>query len=126
MPTKKGAKWSKYKVRRRSALRFLVALYNKKKQESVAIFEEDKKELEGIRDVIDLLQAIDYNNSDWSYKNKCPICGSDKVIYCPIEPCCFDSVDHKLGQIEGLIINHCEDCGFTNIENPFDDHNNPW
>ena len=52
MPTKKGAKWSKYKVRRRSALRFLVSLYNKKKQESVAIFEEDKKELEGIQDVI--------------------------------------------------------------------------
>ena len=125
MPTKKGSKWSKYKVRRRAVLRFLSSLYNKTKRE--ALFDEDKKELEGIQEAIDLLHAIDYDDHDWSYKNKCPICGSDRIIYSTIEPCCFDSAgENKLGKIEGLVVNHCEDCGYTTIENPFADNSSEW
>lgn len=124
----KNQKWSAYKVKRRKVLRFMVALYNRKKHE--AVFKEDDEELEGLQETIELLKSIDYDNSTWSYKGVCPICGSDKIIYCPIEPCCFDDRSKlykgKLGKIEGLIINHCTDCGFTNIENPFADYNNKW
>lgn len=47
------------------------------------------------------------------------MCGSSNIIWCEIEPCCFDSKTDKdyLGTIIGLIINHCQDCGFTNLEN---------
>ena len=39
MSSTKGSTWSKYKIKRRAVLRFLSALYNKKKRE--AVFKED-------------------------------------------------------------------------------------
>ena len=124
----KNQKWSKFKVKRRTIQRNLIAIRNKLNAQ--AVYKEDKEDVKKLDEALDFLSKIDYNDSTWSYNGVCPICGSDNIIYCPIEPCCFDSRDPKkeLGKIIGLVINHCLDCGFTNIENPSpsDDHNSEW
>ena len=124
----KNQHWSVYKVKRRTIQRNLIAIRNKLNAQ--AVYKEDKEDVKKLDEALDFLSKIDYNDSTWSYKGVCPICGSKNIIWCEISPCCFDSRDPKrdLGKIIGLIINHCLDCGFTNIENQFpsDDHKSEW
>ena len=124
----KNQHWSKYKILRRSIQRDLIAIRNK--LNAPAVDRDGRAEKRRVGEARGFLWTLDYNDSTWSYKGVCPICGSSNIIWCEISPCCFDSRDPKrdLGKIIGLIINHCLDCGFTNIENPSpsDDHKSEW
>lgn len=121
----KNQKWSIYKIKRRRVLRYLTELYNRKKHE--ALFKEDMKELDKIQACIDLFWAIDYNNPVWAHKGKCPICGSNKIRRSKYKYSVFLSNEgRKKDSKEDIIINHCDACGFTNVENLYSDRNNRW
>jgi hypothetical protein len=120
----KNQKWNKFKRKRRAIQRNIIAIRNKLNAQ--AVFKEDKEDVKSLDETIDFLSKLDYNYN-WEYKKVCPMCESDKITKCEIEPCCFDGVNNKkLGRIEGLYIYHCEDCGYTTISNPWAGYNNEW
>lgn len=109
----KGSTWSEYKVRRRRAVRSLIATINKLKR--TALFEHELKEVKDLEDALDFVKSQDFNKLVKHVK--CPICGSNKITYADAENVCFNGYnDEELGKLEILVISRCENCGFYAIE----------
>ena len=109
----KGSKWSEYKVRRRRAVRSLIATTNR--LERTALFDHEIKEVEDLKDALNFVQSQDFNKL--ANHVKCPICGSDDITYADADNVCFYGYnDEERGKIENLGISHCDNCGFYSIE----------
>lgn len=107
----KGSSWPIWKTNRRRILRFMIAQYNIRKHS--AIFEKDFEELKEYEYAMNYIRALD----DRLFYKKCPMCNSDKVTFGRARDICFDGTnDVELGKIESLMISHCENCGYSAIE----------